>query len=401
MHIQDLMKQLHRENNSRIVLAVADGLGGLARDGDGSTELETAHTPYLDRLAKEGTCGLITPVLPGITCGSGPGHLALFGYDPLKYRIGRGVLSALGIDFDLRAGDIAARGNFCTLGDDGKVTDRRAGRISHDEGVRLTEKLRRIQLRDVQLFIEPVMQHRFALILRGKDLGERVSDTDPQVTGLEPLEPRGEDVRSRRTAKAVQQFLDQARDILSGEHPANMVILRGFSLRPEVPSFGDLYGLKACAVASYPMYRGLSRLLGMDVERRGADLSEQIDILASAWERCDFFFLHYKDTDSHGEDGDFDGKVRAIEAFDEAIGRVVALAPDVLIVTGDHSSPSRLRGHSWHPVPAVLTATTCRVDQTASFGETECAGGGLGHIEGKYLMALALAHAGRLNKFGA
>lgn len=401
MDIQDLLRELHEKNESKIVLIVADGLGGLPVEFKGPTELELARTPNMDELARGGVCGLLTPILPGITAGSGPGHLGLFGYDPLRYTVGRGVLSALGIEFDLQPHDVAARGNFCTVDDDLVVKDRRAGRPSDQVAMQLVKKLRQIELPGVELFVEPVKEHRFCLVLRGDGLGGNVSDTDPHATGVQPHQPEAEDQDSRRTAELVQQFVDRAHESLKHEHPANMVLLRGFAKRPHWPTMSQLYGLTCCALARYPMYRGLSRLLGMDTPDPGTSLSTQIDGVLQLWNKYDFFFVHHKPIDSAGEDGDFDQKVEHIEALDQELARVVALNPDVLIVTGDHSTPSVLRSHSWHPVPVVLSARTCRPDYASSFGENTCARGGLGQFEAKYLMSLALAHAGRTSKFGA
>lgn len=401
MDVQDLLRKLHEKNDSKIVLVVADGLGGLPTEPNGPTELEAARTPNLDELARTGVCGLLTPILPGITCGSGPGHLALFGYDPLRYMVGRGVLSALGIEFDLQANDVAARGNFCTVDDDLTVKDRRAGRISDDECKRLTGKLSQIELPEGKLFVEPVKEHRFTLIIRGEGLGGNINDTDPHETGAKPLEPRPADEESKRTATLVRQFLEQAREILADEHPANMVLLRGFAKRPDWPSMSELYGLNCCAIPRYPMYRGLARLLGMDVLDPATSLAAQIDGVLQFWPQYDFFFIHHKPTDSAGEDGDYDRKVEQIEALDQELPRIIALKPDVLIVTGDHSTPSRLRGHSWHPVPIVLSSPNCRPDDVTIFGERACVHGGFSQIEAKYLMALALGHAGRTTKFGA
>lgn len=404
MEVHDLIRQLRHEAESKIILVVADGLGGLSeRPEGGQTELEAAKTPRMDEMATQGTSGLLQPVLPGITTGSGPGHLALFGYDPLRYVIGRGVLSALGAEFDLQPGDIAARGNFCTVDDQGMITDRRAGRISTETAKKRIELLRRCELEDVELFVEPVRDYRFTLILRGKDLGARINDTDPQMTGATPRVPEGRDDESRRTAERVETFLRHAREVLNDDSPANMVTLRGFSKLPDWPTFGDVYGLRACAIATYPMYRGLARLLDMQVVvEEDADLGGQVDALIEAWHSFDFFFLHHKHTDSRGEDGDFAAKVEQIEKLDAQIGCIRCLAPDVMVVTGDHSTPSRIRSHSWHPVPIVMTSAMCRVDGCARFGETECRErGGLGQFEAKHLMMLAMAHAGRLAKFGA
>jgi 2,3-bisphosphoglycerate-independent phosphoglycerate mutase len=397
----DLIRDLAQPNQTKIVLLVADGLGGLPMAPGGPTELEAASTPNLDALVAGNVCGLSIPVAPGITPGSGPGHLGLFGYDPLRYRIGRGVLEALGIDFDLTPNDVAARGNFCTIGPNGEITDRRAGRISTDECRRLVDKLRSIRLDGIELFLEPVRDYRFVLVLRGEGLGAEVDDTDPGRTGVPPLEPVARDPASERTAALIRSFIEQAAAILGDAHPANMITLRGIARRLAMPTFAEVYRMRAGAIAVYPMYRGLARLVGMAILPAGSNWAEQVERLHEHWSEYDFFFLHYKYTDAAGEDGNFERKVRCIEEFDAEIAGVVALRPDVLIVTGDHSTPASLRSHSWHPVPVVLAATSCRPDAATRFGESECLRGGLGQFEAKYLLPLALAHAGRLGKYGA
>ena len=396
-----VIESLLRESDAKILFVIADGLGGIDYQGRG-TELEAAQTPNLDQLAREGATGLIWPVAPGITPGSGPGHLALFGYDSVEHNIGRGVLTALGVDFDLKPADVATRGNFCTVNDEGEVTDRRAGRIDAGECERLVKKLKDIKIDGAEIVVEPVREHRFLLVLRGnEEFGAAVNDTDPQRTGARPSEPQARDDRSRPTARAVSAFVEHAREILADESSANMVLLRGFDRLPRLPSLAKRYGLNGCALAGYPMYRGISRLLGMEVVECGPDLDGEIDALEAAWKDHDFLFLHFKDTDSRGEDGDFDGKVAAIEELDRAIPRLLRLKPDVIAVTGDHSTPSALASHSWHPVPLLLSAATCRMDGVKTFGETACASGGLGQLPARELMTLALAHAGRLRKFGA
>jgi 2,3-bisphosphoglycerate-independent phosphoglycerate mutase len=401
MTIHDLMRELHEENGTKIVLLVADGLGGLPREPGGKTELETARTPNLDACAREGICGLSIPVLPGITPGSGPGHLGLFGYDPLKYRIGRGILEALGINFPVGPRDVAIRGNFCTVDGAGLITDRRAGRPATERCVAMCRKLQEIRVPGVELFVEPVREHRFVLVFRGDDLGDQVNDTDPQQTGQKPLEARGADGPSQNTARAVNQFVAEAARVLKDDAPTNMVTLRGFARYPRIETVQDVYGLKAAAVAIYPMYKGLARLVGMEVVEAGATLADQIDTLGRLWRDYDFFFLHYKYTDSTGEDGNFDAKVEMIERLDAEVPRIRSLDPDVLIVTGDHSTPSQLRSHSWHPVPVLLWSPTCRPDGVVEFGESSCLRGGLGQFPAMYLMSLAMAHARRLGKYGA
>jgi 2,3-bisphosphoglycerate-independent phosphoglycerate mutase len=401
MKIHDLLRELHEPNQTKIVLLVADGLGGLPLEPGGKTELESARTPNLDALAREGVCGLSIPVLPGITPGSGPGHLGLFGYDPLEHRIGRGILEALGINFPVGPKDVAARGNFCTVDASGRLTDRRAGRPTTERCVALCRKLQQVRLPGVELFVEPVREHRFVVVFRGDDLGDAVNDTDPQQVGVAPLPARGADPASENTARAANQFLAEAARLLHDEAPTNMVTLRGLARYPKIETMQEVYGLKPVAVAVYPMYRGLARLVGMDVAEAGATLGDQMEALRKRWGQYDFFFLHYKYTDSTGEDGNFAAKVEMIERLDAELPKVRALNPDVLIVTGDHSTPSKLKSHSWHPVPTLLWAATCRPDAVTEFGESQCLRGGLGQFPAMYLLPLALAHARRLGKYGA
>lgn len=388
----------------RIVLLVADGLGGLP-GADGRSELQAAHTPCLDALAGDACCGLIEPVAPGVTPGSGPGHLALFGYHPLRYRIGRGVLSALGIGFALEEGDVAARVNFATLDDQGRVRDRRAGRLATEAGRALCKRIREGVKLDggVEWFLEPVREHRAVLVLRGRDLLGEIGDTDPHRAGVprRPVEARREE--ARRTADLVRSFVDQCDAILEDEERANAVLLRGFDAHRPLPSLEDRFGLRGACLAEYPMYRGLCRLLGLEVEAQCEDPRETFEEgLPSSWRRdVDFVFLHYKPTDAAGEDGDFDAKVSALERLDALMPHLLRLEPSVVLVTGDHSTPARLGTHSWHPVPLLLRADTARVDRVRAFDELSCAGGALGLRPSLDVMGLALAHAGRLRKFGA
>ena len=401
MDIHTLTRELQLDNGSKIVMLVADGLGGLPMQPGGLTELETAKTPHLDTLASLGVQGASIPVKPGIAPGSGPGHLALFGYDPLKYIIGRGALEATGIGFELQPGDVAIRCNFCTIDDQDRITDRRAGRISSQESAPLAISLRKIQIPGIEIFVEPVKEHRFVVVFRGEGLGGHVADTDPQMTGVKALEPVAQNPQSQKTAEVAKEFLRQAKSILAGHPKANFHTMRGFAAKPQLPSYQEVYGLRAAAIAVYPMYKGLARLVGMDIVGNAQSLEEQIDELAANWDRYDFFFLHFKYTDSTGEDGNFSEKVARIEELDSVLGRIQKLNPNVLIVTGDHSTPSYLKSHSWHPVPTLLVSDCCRPDPHSTFNETTCITGGLGHFEAQYLMTLALANAGRLGKFGA
>ena len=325
MSFHDLTRKLQRKNDSKIVLLVADGLGGLPLEPGGRTELETANTPHLDALAMRGTLGMSIPVLPGITPGSGPGHLGLFGYDPLEYQIGRGVLEALGIDFDLGPNDVAIRGNFCTLDDDGSIADRRAGRIGNEIAAPLCEKLDKIEIPGVEVFVRHVKEYRLVVVFRGEGLGGDVDDTDPQRTGVPPLEPAPRNDESQKTVEVAKQFLAQAREVLKEDHPANFLTLRGIAKRPPIPTFEEVYGTRAAAIAVYPMYRGLARLVGMDIVGPSETLDDQMDWLAKSWNDYDFFFIHFKYTDSTGEDGNFDAKVKRTEDVDACIPKIVEI----------------------------------------------------------------------------
>jgi 2,3-bisphosphoglycerate-independent phosphoglycerate mutase len=390
-------------SGGKIVYLVLDGLGGLPHEETGLTELEAARTPELDRLAKRSSLGLTLPVSPGITPGSGPGHLALFGYDPVRYNIGRGVLSALGVDFHLEHGDLAARLNLATLDAEGNVVDRRAGRPSDEENARLVEKLRSEVSRvgGVEVFWESEKEHRVVLIMRGVGLSSELSDTDPQHTGEPPLPLRATAPEGERTVRAVEMVLSRAHEVLADEVVANGLLARGFATFSGYPSMQERFGLRAVCIARYPMYRGVSRLLGMDIAEPAETDAGSIEVLGQQLDDHDFAFVHFKYIDSRGEDGDFDAKVAAIEAVDALVPGVEALNPDVIVVTGDHSTPARMRVHSWHPVPLLLASKWCRPVDVSGFGERECLRGELGTFEAKHLMTLALAHAGRLAKFGA
>jgi len=393
------------KGNSKIVLLVMDGLGGLPRQTGGPTELEAAVTPHLDRLAREGMLGLLHPVGIGISPGSGPGHLGLFGYDPLKYLIGRGVLEAVGIGLELTDQDVAARGNFCTVDEEGRITDRRAGRISTEECARMVSLIEDISLPGVDLIVKPVRDYRFALVLRGPGLSASLNESDPQRTDVPPLKLQPQDGTSeaRHTADLVNQWVDKVQERIRDQRPANMVTLRGWAREPGLPGFEEIFKLKAAAVAVYPMYKGLARLAGMTLIHGLNTLEDQLQALRDHWDAYDFFFFHYKYTDSRGEDGDFDAKVGEIEKVDRVIPTILGLEPSVLVVTGDHSTPAVLKSHSWHPVPVLLWApgTTRANADMRGFGETQCLGGALGQFKAVNLMPLITAHALRQTKFGA
>lgn len=407
--MEDVLRDLVVPGDTRIVLLVVDGLGGLPGPA-GQTELEAARHPHLDRLAEKADLGMLEMVGPGITPGSGAGHLALFGYDPLQYQIGRGILSALGIGIQPESGDIFARGNFCTLAEDGTILDRRAGRIATAVSAELCSWIEsRIgRIEDVVIRLAPEKEHRFVLHLRGDSLSQFVTDTDPQKEGLRPLEAQATRSKGEKTARIVNEFVARALSALRarprGGLGANGVLLRGFAGIPKIPLFADRTGLRPAAIATYPMYRGLARLLGMKVlpAAEDEDLSALGRSLADAWEGSDFFYVHVKKADSFGEDGDFEAKMRVLEEVDRVlVPAIEALRPDVFAVSGDHSTPAVMKGHSWHPVPLMIASRWTRFRKGATFGEGSCANGRLGTFPARDLMGMLLAHAGRLRKFGA
>lgn len=395
------LSELTESSPNKIVLFVVDGLGGLPDPVTGRTELEAANIPNLDRLAMGSALGLIDPVGPGITPGSGPGHLALFGYDPIRYTIGRGVLEALGIGFQLRDGDVAARANFCTVDERGIITDRRAGRIPSQESASLCAKLRDIRLEGAQVFVEPGREHRFVVVFRGKGLSDDVTESDPSREGHPPKTMLARSPQAERTAAIANQFVSLAQRILAQSHPANMVLLRGFSQHPNLPQMPQAFKLRTAAIATYPMYRGLAKLVGMDILETGPSLGEELDALERHYSSYDFFYLHFKKADTAGEDGNFAAKAHALEEVDAVIPRLLALKPTVLIVTGDHSTPAVLRGHSWHPVPLLFQAPFIFPSDVTDFTERACLRGSLGRLPATAIMPLALAHSGRLTKYGA
>jgi 2,3-bisphosphoglycerate-independent phosphoglycerate mutase len=402
MNNLELIKSISRKSTEKIVLLVIDGLGGLPDPKTGRTELEAARIPNMDALAERGICGLSDPVVPGITPGSGPGHLALFGYDPLKYTIGRGVLEAAGIDLELGEGEVAARGNFCTLDEKGIITDRRAGRISTEKCAELCKLLNGIVVEGVDIKLYPVREHRFVVIFRSENLQTELTESDPSMIGVAPLEIKPVNTIAKGTATIVNKFIAKAKEILQNHHPANMILLRGFSKKPQLPTMQEIYKLTPLAITVYPMYRGLARLVGMDIARTGTTLEDEFKTLEDNFnKKYDFFFVHIKWTDTAGEDSAFARKVKIIEQIDAALPGLTALSPDVLVITGDHSTPSVLGGHSWHPVPVLIYSKYCRTDNVEEFSEQAFIAGGLGRINATQIMPLAMANALKLTKFGA
>ncbi|MBI5098017.1 MAG: 2,3-bisphosphoglycerate-independent phosphoglycerate mutase [Nitrospirae bacterium] len=405
MNMQELIKPLIQKNSSKIVMIVLDGVGGLP-NASGKTELETANTPNLDALARESACGLHIPVAHGITPGSGPGHLGIFGYNPVDCQIGRGILEALGLGMEVRKTDVAVRCNYATI-KDGIIKDRRAGRIPTEQSKKLTEKLQKgiKKIDDVELIFAPGMEHRFAVLMRFPDNlkpdAAMISDTDPQKEGNAPLLPAAHSKNAGRVSKIAEKLINTAHEILKNEEKANFILTRGFSNMPHIPNFDEAFGLNALAIATYPMYRGLARLVGMDTPALEGSVEDEITFLKKKYNEYDFFFLHVKKVDSYGEDGNFEGKVERIAEFDKLLPQILELKPEVLVITGDHSTPAIMKGHSWHPVPVLLKSPYVLGGICKAFSERECVKGELGIFPALNIMPLALAHAGRLKKFGA
>jgi 2,3-bisphosphoglycerate-independent phosphoglycerate mutase len=396
----DAIRDSYVATPSKLVMLVVDGLGGLPHPETRLSELETASVPNLDRLAQRSACGFTIPVLPGVTPGSGPGHLALFGYDPLSCFIGRGAMEALGIDVDLREGDVAARGNFCTVDAGGRLLDRRAGRIASEVSIPLCRELDGIDVDGVELRVHPVEGYRFVLHIRGDGLSDRISETDPQAIGVPALPARALALQAEKTASAVRELVTRAGEVLRNEERANMVLLRGFSSLPHLPSMGDVYRLNPAAIAAYPMYRGLATIAGMRVIPTGRTFADEVDTLREHYEEHDFFYIHYKPADAAGEDADFEAKVKALEDLDAQLPRLLELDPDALMVAGDHSTPAVYGGHSWHPVPFLVHSRWTLGEGVDAFSERAFAAGSLGRTPATQAMLLGLAHAGKIAKFG-
>ena len=399
----DLMRELSVSTDSKIVLLVLDGLGGLPMDPFGRTELEAANTPNLDALAARSDLGLSRPVAAGVSPGSGPGHLALFGYDPLKYVVGRGVLSALGVGFELGENDLAARINFATKEESGKISDRRAGRIATSDAAKLVDLLsENIELDGTKVFFTHEKEHRAVVVFRAKGLSDALSDSDPQRVGLEPLpvKPTSDGPGAKKSAELANTFIEQADRILAEHHPANTVLLRGFGMHPALPRFDEIYELHAAAIAGYPMYKGLARLAGMKVLQEGEGIAGEFETLRNNWGSYDFYFVHVKAPDAAGEDGDFERKSAVVEEVDALVPSLLDLSPDAIAVTGDHATPAKMKSHSWHGVP-FLISSEYTMPTAESFGERTCASGSLGAFPAEEIMGLLMGHALKLNRYGA
>jgi 2,3-bisphosphoglycerate-independent phosphoglycerate mutase len=357
-------------------------------------------------LSKDSAQGRLIPVAPGITPGSGPGHLGLFGYDPLEFQVGRGVIEALGLGLELKPGDVCARANFATLDAKGIVTDRRAGRIPTEVCEKmvalLSAKIKKIG--DTQVIIKAGKEHRFVVVFRGKGLEGPLTDADPNREGLPipTVKPRNaKNAKQKKTAKLIADFYKAALPILTKQKPANGFLMRGIAHQPEIPLFEERYLLKPACLAVYPMYKGLAQLVGMEKIEGPQTIKEQFERCIAEYDNYDFFFVHFKYTDKYGEDGNFAAKKKAIEEFDAALPILLKRKFDVIAITGDHSTPCALKGHSWHPQPVLLHSAASGADKLDRFTETGANSGSLGIMPAKFLIRLMQANAKMFDKFGA
>ncbi len=407
MKLDDQYSELTLKTNAKLALVVLDGLGDLAtQEQNYLTPLEAAHTPNLDALSKDSAQGRMIPVAPGITPGSGPGHLGLFGYDPLEFQVGRGVIEALGLGVELKPGDVCARANFATLDAKGIVTDRRAGRIPTETCEKLCAMLsaRVKKIGDTQVIIQAGKEHRFVVVFRGKGLEGPLTDADPNREGfaiptVKPRDPKN--AKQKKTAKLIAEFYKKALPIIAKERPANGFLMRGIAHQPDIPLFEERYRLKPACLAVYPMYKGLAQLVGMKKIEGPQTIAEQFERYLTEYDNYGFFFIHYKYTDKAGEDGNFAAKKKAIEDFDAALPILLRKKPDVLAITGDHSTPCALKGHSWHPQPVLLHSAFSGSDKLDRFTETGANQGSLGVFDAKFLIRLMQANARLFDKFGA
>ena len=407
MNLDALYSELTLKTQAKLVLVVLDGLGDIAtKEQNYLTPLEAATTPNLDQIAKNSAQGRIIPAAPGITPGSGPGHLGLFGYDPLEFQVGRGVIEALGLGLELQPGDVCARANFATVDAKGIVTDRRAGRIATEVCEKmvalLTAKIKKIG--DTEIIIKAGKEHRFVVVFRGKGLEGPLTDADPNREGfaipsVKPRDPKN--LKQAKMAKLIADFYKVALPILAREKPANAFLMRGIAHQPHIPLFEERYRLKPACLAVYPMYKGLAQLVGMVKIEGPQTIKEQFERYLAEYNNFDFFFIHYKYTDKYGEDGNFAAKKKAIEDFDAALPVLLKKKPDVLVVTGDHSTPCALHGHSWHPQPVMIHSATSGSDKLERFTETGANSGSLGIFPAKFLIRLMQANAKMFDKFGA
>ena len=404
----------------KVVLVIIDGLGDRPiSELKDQTPLEAANTPNLDYFATNGITGIMNAIDVGIRPGSDTSHLAIFGYDPETHYTGRGIFEAAGIGMELKKGDIALRGNFATVTEDLIIVDRRAGRIENVS--KLADALNGMKIDGVRFFVKAGVMHRAGVVLRGSNLSHMVSDNDPHEVGVKVKQVKALDntEEAKFTASVINKFLEEAHKILK-EHEvnkkrrkerlleANYILLRGASKLTHFEPFEKKYKLKACCIAGAGLYKGIAKVLGMDVlQVKGATGTANTDINAKfiaakkALAKYDFVFVHIKYADNYAEDGNVFGKLKFIEKIDDALIHLIGIKDTLIVITADHSTPCKLKAHSGDPVPIVMFGEGVRTDKVKEFNERSCMQGGLGRIKGKDLMNEILNLIGKAKLYGA
>ncbi len=402
------------ENSGKGILIVCDGLGDLREKG--KTPLQAAKTPNMDRLAEHGACGLMHTIGRGIIPGSDTAHLQLFGYSTEKYYTGRGTFEALGVGIELEEGDVAFRCNFATVDEKMKILDRRAGRISTSFAKKLEQDFQNIEIDGAKVIFKASVEHRGALVLRGKGLSHKVGDTDPHsLTRLLVSKPLEGTPEAKKTAKILNEFTKLSHEKLNSnplnegrELPANILLSRGPGIFSKAPPMEEKFGIRSACVAGGALYKGVAKFVGMDILKvKGAtgakdtDLNSKADAVVSALNEYDFVFLHIKATDSFSHDGDFGGKKKFIEKIDsEVLPKLMETGANIMI-TGDHTTPCRIGDHSSHPTPFLMNGELVRHDDIKKFDEFSCANGSLGHLFGKDVMNMMVSLMGKAHIYGA
>ncbi|MCK4443355.1 MAG: 2,3-bisphosphoglycerate-independent phosphoglycerate mutase [Thermoplasmata archaeon] len=405
----------------KILLIILDGMADRPVAVLGSkTPLQAANTPNMDWFAKNGMCGQMDPIAPGVRPGSDTSHLAILGYNPHEVYTGRGPFEAAGVGLPMEHGDIAFRCNFGTIDADGTVRDRRAGRIRKGTS-EIARDLDGMPIEGVKVIFKEATEHRAVLILRGDGLSPKVTDVDPHAVGVKYHECEALEPEAGRTAEIVNEFVERSREILAdhevnkkrlkeGDFPANIILPRGSGVFPHLDSLEERFGIRSAAICGVTLIKGICRVAGMKIlDVDGATGGLDTDMIAKgkaaieALESYDFVFLNVKAPDICGHDGDPEGKVKVAERLDMMMSFIrKELRNDVIMaVTSDHSTPVSVRDHAGDSVPLIVYGKDIRVDEVSSYDEISVTKGILGRIRGSDLIHILLDQSGRAEKFGS